>query len=207
MILQRKLELARVSSLNALLLYPQARLYLPHLCGLRTHSQHVCTHTHTPTYSHTHTQEERPHPSQAGGSTCPPVPAPRPPQGAHPLTSPLGFSLSYVAASPWARLRGLQPRLTCVFLRLPLAPPLCAAGLRRRSAHAHAPPPFRPVARHVATRSPGPRTPQAPLSPPRPAPASNDATRSPPPDSLIFLWRFLGTTAPPAPRPEAGCQP
>lgn len=128
MILQRKLELARVSSLNALLLYPQARLYLPHLCGLRTHPQHVCTHTHTPTYSHTHTQEERPHPSQAGGSTCPPVPAPRPPQGDHPLTSPLGFSLSYVAASPWAPRTPAPPDL-----RLPPAAALGSPSVRSRA--------------------------------------------------------------------------
>lgn len=128
MILQRKLELARVSSLNALLLYPQARLYLPHLCGLRTHPQHVCTHTHTPTYSHTHTQEERPHPSQADGSTCPPVPAPRPPEGAHPLTSPLGFSLSYVAASPWA------PRTPAPLdLHLPPAAALGSPSVRSRA--------------------------------------------------------------------------
>lgn len=66
MILQRKLELARVSSLNALLLYPQARLYLPHLCGLRTHPQHVCTHTHTLTHPHTHTHTGRAAASQPG---------------------------------------------------------------------------------------------------------------------------------------------
>lgn len=166
---------------------------------------HAHTHTHAPTYSHTQRKSGR-IPARPAG---PRVPRSRPLDHRREIIPSRLLSASLCLTWLLLRgLRGLQPRLTCVFLRPPpLAPPLCAAGLRRRSAHAHAPPPFCPVARRVATRSPGPRTPQAPLSPPRPAAASNDATRSPPPDPLIFLWHFLGTTAPPAPRPEAGCQP
>lgn len=90
---------------------------------------HAHTHTHAPTYSHT--QRKSGHiPARPAG---PRVPRSRPLDHRREIIPSRLLSASLCLTWLLLRgLRGLQPPLTYIFLRPPpLAPPLCAAGLRR----------------------------------------------------------------------------